>query len=97
MHRSYILDLVLVEVRYLVDEKPRQGTAKVYDFVHDEGHDSSGEYIVLHKGIPGRPETLKDVEMDIVLGNLVELAPIGIRCDVEKRRGGVPCELRLVS
>lgn len=50
-----ILDLVLVEVRYPVNDEPRKSSSKVYHLVHHKGHDASGESIVLHIDIPGCP------------------------------------------
>lgn len=59
--------------------------------MHDEGHDSGGQYVVLHEGIPGHPQALKEIEMDIVLGNLVELAPVGVHRIAAVGKGcGVP-------
>lgn len=46
--------------------------------MHYEGQDASGEHIVLHVRIPGCPQPLKEVEVHIVLGNVVELAPVGL-------------------
>ena len=90
VQRSYVLDLVLVEVGYLVHDEPRQGPSKVYDFMHYERQDSGGEYIILHESVPCRPETLKNIEMNIVLGNLVELTPVRFRWGVERESRRVP-------
>jgi hypothetical protein len=77
MGKTDILDLVAVEVWYPIDDDPRKGATKVDDLVHDEGHDTGGEDIVLHVGIPGGPETLGGIEMRIVLGDLFVLVPVG--------------------
>lgn len=50
-----ILNLILVEVRYPVNDDPRKSSSKVYHLVHHKGHDASGESIVLHIEIPGCP------------------------------------------
>lgn len=47
-----ILDLVPVKKRYLVYYDPRQTSSEVYDFVHDEAHDTGCEDIVLHVLVP---------------------------------------------
>lgn len=52
---NYILNLVLVEVWYPVNDKPRKGSSKVYNLVHHKGHDASRESVVLHVDIPGCP------------------------------------------
>ncbi len=64
---AYILYLVFVEVRNAIDYPPRQGTTKVDDLMHEERHDARGEDIVLHIGVPRRPQALEDVEAHIVL------------------------------
>lgn len=46
------LNLVLVEVGDLADYDPGDAAAEVDHFVHDEGHDSGGEDIVLHVCVP---------------------------------------------
>jgi len=71
------LKLVFVEIGDTVDYYPGKGTSKVDGFVHDKGHDSSREDVVLHICIPGRPEAFEDVEMDIVFRELVVDAKIG--------------------
>lgn len=53
--KTNILNLVLVKVRYPVNEEPRKCSSKVYNLVHRKGHDASGESIVLHVDIPGCP------------------------------------------
>ena len=56
------MNLVFVELWHAVDNDPGEGASEVDELMHGEGHDSSSEDIVLHVGIPGSPETLKDVE-----------------------------------
>lgn len=46
------LDLVFVEVGDAVDDYPGEGTAEVNELVHDEGHDSGREDVVLHVCVP---------------------------------------------
>ena len=46
------LNPVLVEIGELRDDDPGKTSAKVDQFVHHEAHDSGGEDIVLHVGIP---------------------------------------------
>lgn len=53
--KTNILNLVLVEVGYPVNDEPRKSSSKVYHLVHHKGHDASGESIVLHIDIPGCP------------------------------------------
>lgn len=92
------LNLILVEIRDLVDDDPGQTAAKVDGLVHDETHDAGREDIVLHVGVPGLrwrvsigewawwavgmasthgPETLKDIQMHVVFGELIVDAEIG--------------------
>lgn len=75
---TYVLNLVLVEVGYPVDDDPGQTAAEVDDLVHEEAHDAGGEDIVADVGVPRSPHTLEVVEVDIVLGDLVELVPVGV-------------------
>jgi hypothetical protein len=65
--KTYLLNLVLSKPRNSINYDPRQRPAKVDGFVHDEGHDTSGEDIVLHVRVPGEPHALSIVERDIVL------------------------------
>jgi len=44
--------------------------------VHEEGHDAGGQDVIANEGVPGGPETLEVVELDVVLGDLFELAPV---------------------
>lgn len=92
---KYILDLVFVEVWYAVDNHPWKRTPKVYDLMHHKGHDPSSQNIVLQVRIPGSPHTLQEVQVHIVFGNLIELAPISIWRRTEKGRGRVPIPIVL--
>ncbi|KAB8338920.1 hypothetical protein FH972_021860 [Carpinus fangiana] len=74
-----VLDLVLVQGGNAVDDHPGQRAAKVDNLVHDEGHDAGGKHVILHERIPGQPETLKDVQGDVVGGNFVVFAPVSFR------------------
>ena len=47
------LNLVLVEVGDAIDDDPGNTAPEVDAFVHNEGHDSGGEDIVLHIRVPG--------------------------------------------
>lgn len=87
---TYVLNFVLPEETKSVDENPWKRSAKVYDFVHHEGHDTGCEDIVLHVGVPGGPESLENIEMDIILGDFFELAPVCLGCRGEK--SGIPRE-----
>ena len=88
----YILNLVPVEPGYSVDYDPRQTAAKVDSFMHHlrsvslcasrtidsahKGQDSRGENIVLHPGIPCRPQSLQDVQVNVGLRDQVVVAPV---------------------
>jgi hypothetical protein len=61
-----ILDLILPEPWKPIRDHPRQGAAKVNHFVHNKGHDTRGEDIVLHVGVPSSPHPLSEVELDII-------------------------------
>ena len=76
---TYVLNLVLVEIGNAVDDNPGKRAAEVDKFVHQEGHDTSGEDVVANVRIPGHPELLKVVEVYIVLRNLLELVPVCVR------------------
>lgn len=86
----YVLNLVLLEVRYLADDDPREGTSEVHQLMHNKGHDAGGNHIILHVGIPGRPHALQVVQMNIVLGDLLELAPVSCWEGPEGERSRVP-------
>lgn len=59
--KSYPLDLVLVEIWDLVHDHERQTATEINHLVHNEGHDSGGQDVVLHVGIPGGPRLLEDI------------------------------------
>lgn len=88
---SYVLNLVLFEETKSVDKNPRESSAEVHDFVHHERHNASCEDIVLHKGIPGDPQSLKDIEVNIVFGDLLEMAPVRLRG--RRKQGGIPRDI----
>lgn len=46
------LDLVLLEIWDLADDDPGERATKVDRFVHDKTHDTGGENIVVHVGVP---------------------------------------------
>lgn len=73
---TYSLDLELPEIGNLVHNDKRKSSAKVDDFVYAKRHDACSEHVVLHVGIPCCPSFLKDVEVNVVLGNLVEVLRI---------------------
>ena len=52
MEGTYRLDLVFAEIGDAVDYYPWEGTAEIDDFVHDKGHDTCCEDIVLHVRVP---------------------------------------------
>jgi hypothetical protein len=84
------LNLVLPEIWNAVDDKPGQSAAKVETFMHDERHDARGEDIVAHPGVPCKPHLLKVVQLNIVLGDLLEGAPVGILRHWRQDCGCVP-------
>lgn len=88
---AYILDLVLSEKTKSVDNDPRERSAEVHEFVHHERHDTGCEDIVLHEGVPGFPQSLEDIEVHIVLGDLLEVAPVRLRR--RRKQGGIPREV----
>jgi hypothetical protein len=73
-----LLNLVLVEIGNAVDNHPRERATEVDEFVHQEGHDTSGEHIVANVGVPRHPQLLKVIEVYIVLGHLFELVPVRV-------------------
>lgn len=50
--QTYPLNLVLVKVRNLSNDHPRDAASKVNNFVHGEAHNTSGKDIVLHVCVP---------------------------------------------
>lgn len=60
--------------------------------MHHKGHDTGSQDIVLHVGVPGSPQALSDVELNIVLGDLIKLAPVGVRLTGEDRGSRIPVE-----
>ena len=60
--------------------------------MHQKRHDARRKHIVLHVGIPSRPQTLEDVEMNVVFRDVVELTPVGILWSEEKGRREIPRE-----
>jgi hypothetical protein len=79
-----------MEVWNLINDNPWKRATEIDDFVHDEGHDTSGKHIVLHVCVPRSPKTLEDIQVDIVLADLVELSHKSI-CLIEyEGSGGVP-------
>jgi len=64
---THILDLVLVQRRYPIDDHPRQTPPEIHHLMHHEAHDASGEHVVAHERIPRRPQPLEVVELDVVL------------------------------
>lgn len=75
--RTYALDLVLLEVGDLICDHPWEAAAEIDDLVHREGHDSRGEHVVLHVGIPCCPSLFEHIEVYIVLGDLLKV--VGVR------------------
>jgi hypothetical protein len=78
-HATYVLNLVLVEVRYPINDDPRQAPAEVHRLVHNKAHDSRRQHIVSHEGVPRRPQLFHIVQAHVVLGDFVEFVPVGIR------------------
>lgn len=54
--------------------------------MHYEAHDTSGKDIVAHVCIPSRPQLFEVVELEVVLGYLVELVPV---CVLGVREHGI--------
>ena len=75
--RTYALDLVLLEVGDLICDHPWEAATEIDDLVHREGHDSCGEHVVLHVGIPCCPGLFEHIEVYIVLGDLLKV--VGVR------------------
>lgn len=88
--KTYLLDLVLPEVGNAVDDDPRQRSAKVERLVDDKRHDAGGQNIVAHPCVPCEPHLLKVVERDVVLGDLLEGAPVRVLRHWRQDRGCVP-------
>jgi hypothetical protein len=80
---TYALNFVFVEVWDHADDDPGQAAAEVDGLVHDKAHDTSSERIVADVCVPRSPHALKVVEVDIVLGHLVEVVPVGV-CGVRE-------------
>lgn len=74
-----ILDFVFVKVGYVVDDHPWEGASEVEDLVKYKGHDTRSKDIILQVRIPGSPETLKHVQVDIVFGDLIKMGQVGFR------------------
>ena len=99
---TYVLNLVLVEIRNAIDNHPGKRAAKIDEFVHQERHDAGGEHVVADVGVPRHPQLLKVIEVYIVFGHLFELVPVRVggvresvlknsrRVAVNKVRIGVP-------
>jgi hypothetical protein len=75
---TYVLNLVLVEVWYPINDNPGQRATKVDHLMHHKGHDARSQHIILHVRIPGRPHLLEHVEVHIVFGYLIVLAPVRV-------------------
>ena len=60
------LDLVLGEVRDVVEEDKGKGSAEVDNLVHDEGHYAGCKDVVGHVGVPSGPCTFEHVEVGVV-------------------------------
>lgn len=72
-----MLNLIAVEVGHSVDENPGDRSTKVDDFMHHKGHYTGSQNIVLHEGVPCCPEPFGDIEMCVVGGDLIIMAPVG--------------------
>lgn len=91
---TYTLNLVLPEETKGVDDHPWQGATEINNFMHGKGHDTRCKHIILHVRIPSGPQPLQKVQIGIVLGNLLKLAPICGGCGSRKcRRVPAPCPL----
>lgn len=74
----YLLNLIPPKPRNSIDDDPWQGPAKIHSFVHDKGHDTGCQDIVLHICVPRQPKSLGVVERDVVFGDLLERGPVGV-------------------
>jgi hypothetical protein len=70
--KTHVLNLVSVEPRDQLHYDEGQRAAEVDNLVHNEAQNSRRQCVVLHPEIPGRPEALSNVELDIVLGDLLK-------------------------
>lgn len=75
---THILNLVLVQRRYAIDDHPRQTPPKVHHLMHEETHNPRRQDIISNERVPGGPHALESVEVHIVLGNGVVLVPVGV-------------------
>lgn len=87
---TYVLNLVFIEVGNAVNDGPRYRAPEIHSFVHYKGHDACGKDIVLHVGIPRRPQPLEDIEVNIVFGDVLELPPVRLLRRGKKGRCRVP-------
>ena len=60
--------------------------------MHGEGHDAGSENIILQICIPSRPQALQKIKVDVVLGHLIELAPVSVGRGGKEGRCGVPVQ-----
>lgn len=74
---TYTLNLVSIEETQAIYEDPWKRAAEVEQLVNDEGHDAGGQNIILHPRIPCDPQSLCHAQVDIGLGDILILAPIG--------------------
>lgn len=88
---AYILNLVLPEKTESVDDNPRKRSSKIHHFVHHERHDAGCKDIVLHESVPGLPQSLENIEVDIVLGDFLVVAPVRLRRP--RKKGGIPKQI----
>jgi hypothetical protein len=90
---TYLLNLVLPEVWDAVYYDPWERSSEVKGFVQDEGHDSCRQDIIAHPCVPCEPHLLKEVELDVVLGDFLKRPPVGILRHWRQDRSCVPEKL----
>lgn len=88
--KTYVLKLVSVEEGDAVDDDPGNRASEVQSLVDDKGHDSCRKDVVAHPCVPGHPHLLEEVELDVVLGDLLEGAPVRVLRHWRQKRGSVP-------
>lgn len=83
------MNFILSEESETIDNDPWERSAEIHEFVHHERHDTCCQDIVLHIGIPCVPQSLEDIEMDIVFRDLLEGVPVSLRAR-SKEGGTIP-------
>jgi hypothetical protein len=88
---THILDLVFPHIRDPVRDDPWQRPSEINRLVHREAHDPRCKHVILHVSVPCGPEAFEVVEVHIVLGDLLELAPVGVGLSGREEACGCEC------